>query len=235
MYVEILGEKTAVNAASFLQRLVAKAPFQVQKVLTDNGQEFTDRCCATGERDPTGRHRFDRTGENHNIDHRLIKPRHPQTNGRVERCNGRISAVLATTRLDAAQRLEDTLSRSVRRYHHQIPHRALGHIAPVQALQDWQEKRPERFKKKAYNLTGLDRTKVPRGGARPGSGRKVGSGRWGEATQVVRLPVSRIPEIQARPLFTSRVPADFPSPADEYAEGPLDLHDYLIRHPAATF
>jgi hypothetical protein len=38
---------------------------------------------------------------------------------------------------------------------------------------------------------------MPRGGARPGSGRKVGSGRWGEATQVVRLPVSRIPEIQA--------------------------------------
>jgi hypothetical protein len=156
VYVEILGEKTAVNAASFLQRLVAKAPFQVQKVLTDNGQEFTDRCCATGERDPTGRHRFDRTGENHNIDHRLIKPRHPQTNGRDERCNGRISAVLATTRFDAAQRLEDTLSRSVRRYHHQIPHRALGHIAPVQARQDWQEKRPELFKKKVYNLTGLD-------------------------------------------------------------------------------
>ena len=95
--MEILGEKTAVNAASFLQRLIAKAPFTVQKVLTDNGQEFTDRCCATGERDPTGRHRFDRTCESHNIDHRLIKPRHPQTNGRVERFNGRISACLLYT------------------------------------------------------------------------------------------------------------------------------------------
>ena len=30
-----------------------------------------------------------------------------------------------------------------------------------------------------------------------GAGRKVGSGRWGEATQVIRLPVSRIPAIQA--------------------------------------
>jgi DNA polymerase V len=39
----------------------------------------------------------------------------------------------------------------------------------------------------------------------------------------------------SRPLFASRVPAGFPSPAEEYAEGPLDLHDYLIRHPAATF
>jgi len=157
VYVEILGEKTAANAAAFFQRLIAKAPFTVQKVLTDNGKEFTDRFCATGERDPTGRHRFDRTCESHDIDHRLIKPRHPQTNGMVERFNGRISEVLATTRFDSAQRLEDTLSRYVRLYNHQIPQRALGHLSPVQALQDWQERCPELFKKKVYNLTGLDR------------------------------------------------------------------------------
>ncbi len=136
------------NAAAFLQRLVAKAPFKVQKVLTDNGKEFTDRFCATGERDPTGRHRFDRTCDSHGIDHRLIKPRHPQTNGMVERFNGRISAVLATTRFDAAQSLADTLSRYVRLYNHQIPQRALGHLSPVQALQDWQEKCPDCLKRR---------------------------------------------------------------------------------------
>ena len=105
VYVEILGKKTAAQAAGLLQRLVDQAPFKVQKVLTDNGKAFTDRCCATGERDATGRHRCDRTCDQHGIEHRLIKPRHPQTNGRVERCNGRISAVLATTRFDAAQSL----------------------------------------------------------------------------------------------------------------------------------
>ncbi len=31
------------------------------------------------------------------------------------------------------------------------------------------------------------------------------------------------------------VPAGFPSPAEDYAEGPLDLNRYLIHHPAATF
>ncbi|MBK8636900.1 MAG: DDE-type integrase/transposase/recombinase [Chromatiaceae bacterium] len=128
--------------------------------MTDNGQEFTDRCCATGERDPTGGHRFDRTCDQHGIDHRRIQPRHPQTNGRVERCNGRISEVLATTPFDAAQRLADTLCRSVRRYHHQIPQRALGHMAPVQARQNWQEKCPGLFKMKVYNLTGLDKYKL---------------------------------------------------------------------------
>ena len=80
----------------------------------------------------------------------------PKPNSMVERFNGRISEVLATTRFDSAQSLADTLSRYVRLYNHHIPQRALGQIAPVQALQDWQEKRPDLFKKKVYNLTGLD-------------------------------------------------------------------------------
>ncbi|MFH1372966.1 MAG: translesion error-prone DNA polymerase V autoproteolytic subunit [bacterium] len=37
------------------------------------------------------------------------------------------------------------------------------------------------------------------------------------------------------PLFSERVAAGFPSPADDYLEGPLDLNKHLIRHPAATF
>jgi DNA polymerase V len=36
-------------------------------------------------------------------------------------------------------------------------------------------------------------------------------------------------------LFIVTVPAGFPSPAEDYAEGPLDLNRYLIHHPAATF
>lgn len=38
-----------------------------------------------------------------------------------------------------------------------------------------------------------------------------------------------------RPLFQSRVPAGFPSPADDYLEGKLDLNEHLIKHKAATF
>ena len=37
------------------------------------------------------------------------------------------------------------------------------------------------------------------------------------------------------PLFVVRVPAGFPSPADDYIENTLDLNDFLIEHPAATF
>jgi DNA polymerase V len=41
--------------------------------------------------------------------------------------------------------------------------------------------------------------------------------------------------IRALPLYLSRVPAGFPSPADDYLEGELDLNELLIKHPAATF
>ena len=37
------------------------------------------------------------------------------------------------------------------------------------------------------------------------------------------------------PLFMSRVQAGFPSPADDYIEQGLDLNDYLIKRPTATF
>ena len=38
-----------------------------------------------------------------------------------------------------------------------------------------------------------------------------------------------------RPLVLNRVPAGFPSPADDYIEGRIDLNRDLIRHPLATF
>ncbi len=37
------------------------------------------------------------------------------------------------------------------------------------------------------------------------------------------------------PLYAARVAAGFPSPADDYIEGKLDLNEHLVKHPAATF
>ena len=36
-------------------------------------------------------------------------------------------------------------------------------------------------------------------------------------------------------FFVSRIEAGFPSPADDYLEGRLDLNEHLIERPAATF
>jgi len=110
VYVELLPDKSAASAKGFLQRLIKAAAFTIEKVLTDNGKAFTDRFCVTGEREPTGAHPFDQACAEHHIEHRLIKPRHPQTNGMIERFNGRIAEVLATTRFDSAQSLEQNRS-----------------------------------------------------------------------------------------------------------------------------
>ncbi len=40
---------------------------------------------------------------------------------------------------------------------------------------------------------------------------------------------------RALPLVAGTVPAGFPSPAEDFIEGTLDLNDHLIRRPAATF
>ena len=105
-----------------------------------------------------------------------------------------------------------------------------------------------------------DRPDPPKrhGGRRPGAGRRF---KYGEPTRPIRVPRSLAPAVERwlaergpvpavgdtvhRPalappplellLYGARVPAGFPSPADDHVEGRLDLNRHLIRHPAATF
>ena len=39
----------------------------------------------------------------------------------------------------------------------------------------------------------------------------------------------------SRPLMMWRVPAGFPSPAEDYVEGRIDLNRDLVKHPLTTF
>ncbi|ACV68190.1 LexA family protein [Desulfohalobium retbaense] len=48
-------------------------------------------------------------------------------------------------------------------------------------------------------------------------------------------PAPLVQKEQQTPLYTARVPAGFPSPADDHLDRPLDLHEYLISNEAATF
>lgn len=40
---------------------------------------------------------------------------------------------------------------------------------------------------------------------------------------------------QELPLFTAKISAGFPSPADDFIEKKLDLNEFLIKHPSSTF
>lgn len=44
-----------------------------------------------------------------------------------------------------------------------------------------------------------------------------------------------LPSRLSLPLFTGKVAAGFPSPADDYVEKNLDLNELLVQKPAATF
>ena len=106
----------------------------------------------------------------------------------------------------------------------------------------------------------MSNKKNQRGGIRKGAGRKKGSGLYSESTKVVRIPISRISEVRSfllsakksnsnvidfiqpsiqNPLYTTlfghKVPAGFPSPADDHAESRLDLNEYLINQTESTF
>jgi transposase InsO family protein len=157
VYFEILPDKTAKGTQGFIERLAKVCPFKIEKILTDNGKEFTDRFTAQGEREPTGKHPFDQACSTIGAEHRLIPPRHPQTNGMVERFNGRIAELLRSTHFRSAGELATAMDHYLKLYNGQIPQRALGHLCPLQALKAWQKKEPERFHLDIHNLTGLDR------------------------------------------------------------------------------
>lgn len=74
-------------------------------------------------------------------------------------------------------------------------------------------------------------------------GKRLGAGRpKKEPTVVARIPSSKVDFIKSIirdeyniPLYQCKVQAGFPSPADDYIEDTLDLNQYLIKHPSATF
>jgi DNA polymerase V len=84
---------------------------------------------------------------------------------------------------------------------------------------------------------------MAKGGKRAGAGRPKG-GKYGEPCKVVRIPESRVGEVLTFldkclstrvPLYSCRVRAGFPSPADDYIETYLDLNERYVTHPTATF
>ena len=156
VFAAIHADKTAASARRFLKALHRACPFNISRVLTDNGKEFTDRLFASRERKATGNHEFDQLCAELGIEHRLTAPRTPQTNGMVERFNGRISEVLKTHHFNSADDLERTLLRYVALYNHHLPQSALKSQTPMQTMKQWYATHPHLFHKRPYDRPGCD-------------------------------------------------------------------------------
>ena len=155
VFMRIYADQTQGSAVDFLRRVHEAAAFKITKLLTDNGTQFTDRFTSKNKQ-ASGRHSFDRQCKALEIEHRLSPPRRPQTNGMVERFNGRISEVIKQTRFASAAELASTLNNYWQAYNHHIPQRALGHVSPVDSLKNWHQKKPELFRKRIYKQAELD-------------------------------------------------------------------------------
>ena len=99
VYIEIVTKRSAAIIAGCLERFIACFPYKVHTILTDNGAEFTDRFGGARWRKKdqlkaSGKHCFDQVCTLNEIEHRLIKPGRPQTNGMVERFNRRLAEAI---------------------------------------------------------------------------------------------------------------------------------------------
>src|SRR4051812_19834397 len=89
-------------AGDFLRALAAAVPYRIHTVLTDNGTHFTEPSgdgwtpaeikAMRAEGAPFRCHAFEAACADLDIEHRLTRPRHPWTNGQVERMNRPIKA-----------------------------------------------------------------------------------------------------------------------------------------------
>ncbi len=100
-FVQLHEKATRRVAADFLRALVAAVPYTIHTVLTDNGTQFVDNTPINQEAEAEAEaywaerdeprlyrlHAFAAACEKGGIEHRLTKPRHPWTNGQVERMN----------------------------------------------------------------------------------------------------------------------------------------------------
>ena len=96
-FIELHEKATTKVAAEFLRHLIVSVPYKIHTILTDNGIHFTipgGGGLTVGEiKEALARgtlfraHAFELACARNDIDHRLTKPKHPWTNGQVERMN----------------------------------------------------------------------------------------------------------------------------------------------------
>ena len=96
-FVELHREAKRYTVGEFLHHLVEAVPYKISIVLTDNGTHFTTPAAggsatpliieALAKGEAVWAHAFEYACAELGIEHRTTKPKHPWTNGQVERMN----------------------------------------------------------------------------------------------------------------------------------------------------
>ena len=155
-FVELHEKATRRVAGDFLRHLTAAVPYKVHTVLTDNGTHFTD---PTGDgwtpediktmrtqKLPFLCHSFELACADLDVEHRLTKPRHPWTNGQVERMNRTIKeATVKRYHYESHDQLRQHLGDFVAAYNFGRRLKTLRGLTPYETIcKAWQTE-PARF------------------------------------------------------------------------------------------
>jgi transposase InsO family protein len=155
-FVELHQKVTTRVAGDFLRHLIAAVPYRVHTVLTDHGIHFTTpsntasaaplikEAIERGE--PVWAHAFEYACAQNDVDHRLTKPRHPWTNGQVERMNRTIKdATVKRYHYQSHVQLRQHLADFVAAYHFARRLKTLKGLTPYEFICKRWTSEPERF------------------------------------------------------------------------------------------
>jgi transposase InsO family protein len=155
-FVELHEKVARRTAADFLRHLIAAVPYKVHTVLTDNGTHFTtpgntasatpDIQAAIKAGEPVWAHAFEYACAQCDIDHRLTKPKHPWTNGQVERMNRTLKdATVKRYYYETHNELRTHLADFVTAYNYARRLKTLKGLTPYEFICKAWTKEPGRF------------------------------------------------------------------------------------------
>jgi len=156
-FVELHEKVTRQTAGDFLRRLIVAVPYKVRTVLTDNGTHFTtpgntssaapDVKAAIDAGELFWAHAFEYACAQNDIDHRLTKPKHPWTNGQVERMNRTIKDATVKRYFDETHdQLRTHLRDFVDAYNFARRLKTLRGLTPYEFIWNAWTSQPQRFK-----------------------------------------------------------------------------------------
>jgi len=155
-FVEVHEKVARRTAADFLRHLVAVVPYKIHTVLADNGAHFTtpgntssaapDIKAAIEAGEPIWAHAFEHACARLDIDHRLTKPKHPWTNGQVERMNRTLKDATAKRYYyETHDQLRTHLGDFVTAYNFARRLKTLKGLTPYEFICKLWTKEPQRF------------------------------------------------------------------------------------------
>jgi len=162
-FVQLHQKATRSVAADFLRSLIAALPYKIHTVLTDNGTHFTtpgNESSAAGIiKEALGRgecfraHAFEFACAKNDIDHRLTRPRHPWTNGQVERMNRTIKeATVRRYHYERHRQLSDHLNDFINAYNFAKRLKTLKGLTPFEYVTKCWSNLPKLFTSNPLHL-----------------------------------------------------------------------------------